>query len=554
VAAQGNLRMTAARPTHDYIIVGAGSAGCTLASRLSEDPSARVLLVEAGGWDRDPWIHLPLGWGRIVPQRRFDWNYDSEHEARLDGREIECTRGKVIGGCSSINAMAYVRGHRADYDRWAASGLDGWSYADVLPLFRRQESWEGGADAFRGGDGPIGTRLSRFDDPITAAYFESGQRVGIPVTDDYNGAQQEGMGIFQMTVRNGRRCSAAVGYLHPALKRPNLSVEVRALVTRIIFDGSRAVGIEYEAGGKPCVAYADRELVLSGGVINSPQLLMLSGIGDPQELATQGIAVRAALRGVGKNLQDHLWAGIEYRRKRPGSFQRAMRLDRVALALAQAYLFRTGIWTDLPSGWTAFLRTTEAGAIPDVQILFRCMAGGTEPYLPPFTRPGDDGFTARATLLRPDSRGSVSLRSRDPRDPPRIHFNFLAHDSDLRTLRAGIRLLREIAGQTPLQDYVAQETLPGASRSSDAELDAHIRATSATAHHPMGTCRMGLASDPQAVVDAQLRVHGIDGLRVVDASVMPDQVGGNIHAPVVMIAEKASDMIRGRPARAAATG
>lgn len=545
--------MTAPRSTYDYVIVGAGSAGCTLASRLSEDPGVRVLLVEAGGWDRDPWIHLPLGWGRVVPQRRYDWMYQSEHERRLNGREIECTRGKIIGGCSSVNAMAYVRGNSADYDRWAASGLVGWGYQDVLPFFRRQESWEGGADAYRGGDGPIGTRKSRFEDPITAAYFEAGQRAGHPVTEDYNGAQQEGMGIFQMTVRDGRRCSAAVGYLHPAIARPNLTVIVQALVTRILFDGRRSVGIEYLLQGTRFEAHADREVVLSGGVINSPQLLMLSGIGDPAELAIHGIPVRVALPGVGKNLQDHLWSSVEYRRKRPGTFHREMRLDRVAVSLARAYLFRTGMWTDLPSGWTAFLKTTEAGVLPDVQLLFRCMAAKAGPYLWPFKQPYDDGFTVRATLLRPQSRGTVSLRSKDPRALLKINFNFLTHDMDWRTLRAGIRLIRDLARQAPLDDFVASELAPGPGMQSDAELDAHIRATSATAHHPMGTCKMGASADPLAVVDERLYVHGLEGLRIVDASVMPDQVGGNIHAPVVMIAEKASDMMRGRVAAESTT-
>ena len=529
----------------EYVIVGAGSAGCVLARRLTEDASCRVLLLEAGGWDKDPWIHLPMGWGRIFPQRRHDWNYDSEREAQLGARALECARGKVIGGCSSVNAMAYVRGHRADYDRWAALGLPGWSYDEVLPYFKRSETWEGGANQYRGGEGPIGTRNSRFDDPVIQAFFAAGQAAGHPVTDDYNGVQQHGMGIFQMTVKDGRRASTASGYLRAALTRPNLHVAVNVMATRILMQGTRAIGIEYLRDAKTVQAMAGREVILSGGVINSPQLLMLSGIGAPDELRAHQIAVRVAMPGVGKNLRDHLGTSVDYRRKRPGTFHREMRLDRVALSLAQAYVSRTGIFTDLPSGWTAFLKTRPELDIPDVQILFRAMPGGAGPYLSPFRRPYEDGFAVRAMLLRPASRGSLTLKSANPQDAIRIHFNFLTEARDWQTLREALRMIREIGKQWPLQDFIAAELAPGPNAQTDADLDAHIRVNASTAHHPMGTCKMGIASDAAAVVDAELRVYGVQGLRVVDASVMPDQVGGNINAPVIMIAEKAADMIRG---------
>ena len=514
--------------TYDYVIVGAGSAGCVLANRLTEDPQNRVLVLEAGGWDTDPWIRIPLGWGRILTKRLHDWGYFAEPEAHLNGRAVECARGKVIGGSSSINAMAYVRGNRADYDRWAAAGLASWSYDKVLPYFKRSESWEGGESEYRGGAGPLSVRPSRYADPLFDAWVEAGVAAGHPVTDDYNGAEQHGFGRMQSTIRDGRRCSAADAYLKPALSR--LKIETGALCSKIIFSNTRATGIEYIKDSKRFSVRAEKEVLVCSGVINSPQLLMLSGIGDPDELRAHGIEVKLPLKGVGKNLQDHVMAPLPFKRREPGPLQRNMRLDRIAVELAKCYFLGTGFATDLPGPLTAFLKTEDSLPVPDLQLLFHGGPLGAAPYL---TRPSTDAFSCIVAVLRPESRGRVELASNDPGRAPLIRQNFLSRDKDWDTLRAGIRLALGVSKQKSIEKFIEKNLMQ-----SDA--DAHIRATSITVHHPLGTCAMG------EVVDEALKVRGAEGLRVVDASVMPDLVGGNINAAVTMIAERAADLIRGR--------
>jgi choline dehydrogenase/4-pyridoxate dehydrogenase len=527
----------------DYVIVGAGSAGCTLANRLSADGRARVLLLEAGGWDRHPFIKLPLGWGKVLLNRIYDWGYDTEPEPTMNDRRIEVARGKVIGGSSSINAMAYVRGNRADYDRWAGRGLPAWSYEQVLPYFRRQESWENGASAFRGGDGPLATRKSRYQDPLVDAYLAGAQELGYALNDDYNGAQQDGFGRMQSTVRRGRRESAATAYLHPVLARANLTVRVNVLVSRVVIEGGRATGVEYTEDGARRVVAARREVILCGGAINSPQILMLSGVGDPAGLAPHGIAVKAALPGVGRNLQDHVAALLVYGRRDESPFLRNMRADRLLVGLARGFFAGTGFATELPGGITGFVRSSADEPIPDIQLLFIAGSLAGAPWLPPFRQAFADSFACRIVLLRPQSRGAITLASADPAKHPKIRQNLLGVADDWRKLSAGIRIFRELARLPRLAPYVAREIGPGQGVTSDGELEAYVRNTAVTAHHPCGTCRMGVAGDADAVVDAELRVHGVDALRVVDASVFPDLVGGNINAPVIMVAEKAADMI-----------
>ena len=527
----------------DYIIVGAGSAGCVLAYRLGEDKDVSILVLEAGGGDRDPLIHIPLGMGRMHAKRSHDWGYDFEPEAATANREIEAMRGKIIGGSSAINHMSHVRGNPGDYDRWAASGLTGWSYAATLPYFRRSETWARGGNDYRGGDGPLSVVPASAQDPLLEAFIEAGAASGLPYNEDYNAAYQDGMGRGQFTIKQGRRHTAADAYLRPAMARGNVTLVSQAHVLRVMIEGTKAVGIEYSRQGKIETVRARREILLSAGTFNTPQLLMLSGLGPADHLREHGIAPVVDLPGVGGNLQDHMSVNVAGTRPEPGQFQSELRFDRMAISMVRAHLFGTGPATMLPGGLHGYLRLNPELGVPDIQLMFRATSSFPRLWFPGVQKPLPDSCGVRVNILHPKSRGQIRLRSSNPLDKVRLLGGFHTEGDDLRTLRDGVGFARDLLAQKTLDRFRGVETVPGPKRNSAAEIEQWIRSTAVTVHHPAGTCAMGIGD--AAVVDSDLRVRGMDGLRVVDASAMPDLVSGNINACVVMIAEKASDAIRG---------
>jgi choline dehydrogenase len=529
----------------DYIIVGAGSAGCVLASRLSEDENVRVLLLEAGAGDRSIFIHMPSALAYPMANEKYTWLYESEPEPFMNQRRIHCPRGRVIGGSSSINGMVYIRGNAQDYDGWASrAGLQDWSYANCLPYFRKAEARAKGGDLYRGDAGPLHVSTGACRNPLYQAFIDAGKQAGYPYAEDMNGYQQEGLGPMDMTVHKGRRWSTAMAYLRPALKRKNLKLQIRSLVTHVMFEGPddapRAVGVEVSHDGQRQHLRATREVILSGGAINSPQLLMLSGIGNPDELRSMGIAVTASLKGVGENLQDHLETYVQYECKEPITLYSALN-PLVKLKIGVEWmLFGTGLGATNHFESGGFIRSEAGVKTPDLQYHFLPMAVRYDGKSPATCH----GFQAHVGPMRPTSRGHVKLRNSNPMTPPFIQFNYMGTEQDRKEMRAAIRLTREIFAQTAFDRFRGNELSPGPAIQTDAEIDAHIRANAETAYHPSCTCRMG--TDDMAVTDGAGRVHGVQNLRVVDASIMPDVVSGNLNVPTIMMAEKLADAIRGR--------
>jgi len=529
--------------TFDYVIVGAGSAGCVLADRLTESGQDSVLLLEYGGSDRSIWIQMPSALNVPLNMPRYDWRYYTEPEPNLNNRRLHTPRGKVLGGSSSINGLVYVRGNPLDFERWESEGAAGWGYADVLPYFRRAEAYAGGGNDYRGAEGNLCTRRGLLTNPLHEAWLAAGREAGYPFTADMNGFQQEGFARMDMTVGHGRRCSTANGYLRPAMGRSNLAVRTHALATAVQFAGRRAIGLRYQRGGATHEARVRREVIVCAGSINSPQLLKLSGVGPGRELAALGIAVVHDLAGVGENLQDHLEFYFQVASREPVTLYSEMSPWRRALIGARWLVTRGGLGASNHFETGGFIRSRAGMRYPDIQFHFLPLAVSYDGS----SLAKEHGFQAHVGPMRSQSRGWVRLRSATPTDKPSIFFNYLSRPEDWAEMRACVRLTREIFAQHAFDRYRGREIQPGENVRTDEEIDAFIRAKVESAYHPSCTCKMGSVSDPLAVVDKETRVIGLEALRVVDSSIMPSITNGNLNAPTIMLAEKAADHIRGRP-------